>query len=260
VKKISTSSCFGLCILTIAPAVIMPVAAPAETIQGTIVVKRKLTKRRVTAEVPMYERGPAVELGADDEKGQKDPLAFERERVAIYLEGRVPLEASAGTANIAAPAVPIAKMEQENRRFVPEMLVVQAGSKVSFPNLDPIFHNVFSLSGAKTFDLGNYPKGDTRIVSFPEPGIVFVNCHLHANMTATIVVAPNKWNTKAARDGHFELTGVPPGKYTIVAWHKTSGPIRHTVTVTPGNVEHVEFLIPLDDSSPASGLLSRGGN
>ncbi|HWF11165.1 MAG TPA: carboxypeptidase regulatory-like domain-containing protein [Bryobacteraceae bacterium] len=252
-KKISTSRCFGLFILTIGPAVIMPVAARAETIEGTIIVKKKLTKRRVTAEVPMYERGPAVELGADGGKDQKDPLAFERERVAIYLEGRAPLEAPADTVNIP-------KMEQENRRFVPEMLVVQAGSKVSFPNLDPIFHNVFSLSGAKTFDLGNYPKGDTRIVSFPEPGIVFVNCHLHSNMTATIVVAPNKWNTKAGRDGHFELTGVPPGKYTIVAWHKTSGPIRHTVTVTPGNVEHVEFLIPLDDSLPASGLLSRGGN
>lgn len=226
----------------------MPFALPAETIHGTIVVKKKLTKRRVTAQVPMYERGPAVELGADEEK---DPLAFERERVAIWLEGRDP--APTGTS-------PVAKMEQENRRFVPEMLVVQAGSKVSFPNLDPIFHNVFSLSGAKAFDLGNYPKGDTRVVTFPEPGIVYVNCHLHANMAATIVVAPNRWSAKSDRDGHFEFADVPPGKYTIVAWHKASGPLRRTITIASGRDESVEFLIPLDENGSNSGLLSRRGN
>lgn len=235
-------------ILTFGLALAFAGAMPAETIHGTIVVKKKLTKRRVTAQVPMYERGPAVELGADDEK---DPLAFERARVAIWLEGR------GGSPAAASPA---AKMEQENRRFVPEMVVVQAGSKISFPNLDPIFHNVFSLSGAKAFDLGNYPKGDTRIVTFPEPGIVYVNCHLHANMAATIVVAPNQWNTKSDRDGHFELIGVPPGKYTIVAWHKASGPIRRTVTITSGKDDSIEFLIPLDENGSISSLLSRGGN
>jgi hypothetical protein len=154
-------------------------------------------------------------------------------------------------------------MEQENRRFSPEILVVQAGSRVSFPNLDPIFHNVFSLSGARAFDLGNYPKGATRLVSFPEPGIVYVNCHLHANMAATIVVTPNMWNAKSDRDGHFEINDVPPGKYTIVAWHKASGPIRQTVTVAPGKSRkdgNIEFLIPLDENGSNAGLLSRGGN
>ena len=109
--------------------------------------------------------------------------------------------------------------------------MIQAGAKVSFPNLDPIFHNVFSLSGAKTFDLGNYPKGDTRMVIFPEPGIVYVNCHLHPNMTATIVVDAKQWNTKADRDGHFVLPDVPPGKYTVVAWHKAAGFFRQQVDV-----------------------------
>jgi len=223
-----------------AAALAMAVPVHAENIEGTVVIKKKLTKRRVTAEVPMYERGPAVELGADQEG---DPLAFERTRVAVYLEGQFPPQASATPSMVT--------MEQTNRRFSPEMLVIQAGSKVSFPNNDPIFHNVFSLSGPKTFDLGNYPKGDTRMVMFPEPGIVYVNCHLHPNMTATIVVAPNKWNTRADREGRFELADVPPGKYTIVAWHKAAGFLRQTVTVEPGRNERVEFLMPLDENGRA---------
>jgi plastocyanin len=209
----------------------------AESIEGTVVIKKKLTKRRVTASVPLYERGPAVELDSDKDA---DPLAFERSRVAIYLEGKFPSEPSANEA--------VARMDQTNRRFSPDMLVIQAGSKVSFPNLDPIFHNVFSLSGPKTFDLGNYAKGDTRLVAFPEPGIVYVNCHLHPNMAATIVVAPNRWNTKADREGRFALPDVPPGKYTIVAWHKAAGFFRQEVQLVAGRDEKVEFLIPLDEN------------
>jgi plastocyanin len=234
VNKILTTRGFGIVVM----AFVMAVAARAESIQGTVVIKKKLTKRRVTAAVPMYERGPSVELGADQEE---DPMAFERSRVAIYLEGRFPPQPE--TAKVAVP-----KMGQTNRRFSPETLVIAAGSRVSFPNLDPIFHNVFSLSGAKTFDLGNFPKGDSRTVAFPEPGIVYVNCHLHPNMTATIVVAPNKWNTRADCDGRFELEDVPPGKYTIVAWHKAAGFFRQTVVVEAGRNEQVEFLIPVDEN------------
>jgi plastocyanin len=214
----------------------------AESIEGIVVVKKKLTKRRVTASVPLYERGTAVELDSDKET---DPLAFERSRVAIYLEGRFPSEPPA---NEAAAKEPVARMEQSNRQFSPDTLVIQAGSRVSFPNLDPIFHNVFSLSGPKTFDLGNYPKGDTRLVSFPEAGIVYVNCHLHPNMTATIVVTPNRWNTKADREGGFVLRDVPPGKYTIVAWHKAAGFFRQQVQVVAGRNEKIEFLIPIDEN------------
>jgi plastocyanin len=234
VNRILITRGFGIVAMTL----VMVVAARAESIRGTVVIKKKLTKRRVTAAVPMYERGPSVELGADQEE---DPMAFERSRVAIYLDGRFPSQPE-----IAKTEAP--KMEQTNRRFSPETLVIAAGSRVSFPNLDPIFHNVFSLSGAKTFDLGNFPRGDTRTVTFPAPGIVYVNCHLHPNMTASIVVAPNKWNTRADGDGRFELEDVPPGKYTIVAWHKAAGFFRQAVVVEAGRNEQVEFLIPVDEN------------
>jgi len=228
---------------------VIPGAVPAraERIEGTIVIRKKLTKRRVTAQVPMYQRGPAVELSADTEE---DPLAFERSRVAVYLEGSYPAGSHPEGTSIAEKPGDRStlKMEQTNRRFSPEMLVIQAGSRVSFPNNDPIFHNVFSLSGPRTFDLGNYPKGDTRVVAFPDPGIVYVNCHLHPNMTATIVVAPNKWNTQADRDGQFVLQDVPPGEYTIVAWHKAAGFFRQTEVVVAGRNQRVEFLIPIDEN------------
>jgi plastocyanin len=233
--------------MAIALVVSTVIPSHAEQIEGTVVIRKKLTKRRVTAQVPMYQRGPAVELIADREE---DPLAFERSRVAIYLEGRLPAAEMP-----ASPIVP--RMEQTNRRFSPEMVVIQAGSKVSFPNNDPVFHNVFSLSGPKSFDLGNYAKGDTRMVMFPEPGIVYVNCHLHSNMGATIVVAPNRWNTQADGAGRFALHDVPPGKYTIVAWHKAAGFFRQTVVIGAGRDERVEFLIPIDENGRAIEATSR---
>lgn len=223
----------GIVFLTLA----ITASLTAQSIEGVVVIRKKLTRRRVTAALPLYERGTAVGLDSDSET---DPLAFERSRVAIYLEGRVSTDGMAGE--------PTAAMEQINRRFAPEVLVIEAGAKVSFPNEDPIFHNVFSLSSPKSFDLGNYPKGETRIVTFPETGIVYVNCHLHPNMSAAIVVTPNRWHTKADRDGHFVLKNVPPGKYTIVAWHKTAGFFRQQVQVAADRNEQLEFLIPLDEN------------
>ena len=110
--------------------------------------------------------------------------------------------------------------------------------------MDAIFHNVFSLSKPRSFDLGNYPKGQTRKVVFPVPGIVYVYCHLHPNMAASIVVTPNQWSAKADEDGNFHLAGVPPGKYTAVAWHKKAGFFRQTVVVTENGAPALRFVIP----------------
>jgi plastocyanin len=212
------------------------VSLQAADIEGIVVITRQLTKRKVTAPAGSYHRGVAVELGSDPEE---DGLAFERRHVAVYLEGSV------------ASTPLTATMEQKNRRFTPDFLVVPAGSTVSFPNLDPIFHNVFSLSKPKTFDLGNYPKDQTRTVTFTKPGIVFIHCHLHPNMAAAIVVTPNQWSTKADASGRFVLRDVAPGEYTIVAWHKSAGFFRQSVRVAENRASTVEFLIPLSDEGPA---------
>jgi plastocyanin len=229
-------------IATVFLGVTAAAALPATNIQGAIVIKRRLTKRRVTASASAYERGVAVELGAAPET---DFLAFERARVAIYLEGEFQ----------SRPASAV--LEQKNRQFVTDTLVVPVGSTVSFPNRDPIFHNVFSLSKPKTFDLGNYAKDHSRTVIFDKPGIVFVNCHLHPNMTAAIVVAPSQWCTKADAAGRFAIPDVPPGSYTIVAWHRAAGFFRQTVKVGRDRASPVEFIIPLGENGDAKVVAQR---
>lgn len=217
----------------------------AADITGTITVKQRLTRPSVTAPVSMYERGPAVELGREAEN---DPLAAERERVVIWAEGSAH-QASAGPAGSGAVLV---SMQQLNRRFDPNMVVIPMGSSVTFPNMDPIFHNVFSLSKPRNFDLGNYPKGDTRTVVFPKPGIVYVNCRLHPNMAGVIVVAPSQWYAKAGRNGQFTLRNLPAGAYSVVAWHKSAGFIRKDVQVVEGRDASVSFVVPVD-VKPADG-------
>ncbi len=223
-------------------AVIGLASAQGGDIEGNIVITRKLTRRKVTAPVSAYARGVAVELGADP---ANDPLVYERTRVVIYLEGQL-------------PSTPVtAVLEQKNRRFIPETLVVPAGSTVSFPNLDPIFHNVFSLSKPKSFDLGNYPKDHAKTVTFPTPGIVFLNCHLHPNMAASIVISPNQWSAKADCAGRFTINGAPAGGHTIVAWHKAAGFFRQRIKVTEAQPTYVQFIIPIDEASSVNTVARR---
>ena len=213
-------------------------------IHGTIVIDRKLSRHNVTASVGMYQRGVAVELGSD---GEVDPLAFERSHVAVYLEGGLKLPATENAK---------ASIEQKDRRFVPDLVVIPAGSAVSFPNFDPIFHNVFSLSKAKSFDLGNYREGQSRLVTFPVPGVVAVYCHLHSNMAASIVVAPTRWAVRVDKDGVFSLKDIPTGTYTVVAWHKTAGTFRKTVTISEKDAA-VSFTLPYAEPTEASHVAHR---
>ncbi|HEY1340055.1 MAG TPA: carboxypeptidase regulatory-like domain-containing protein [Bryobacteraceae bacterium] len=210
-------------------------AASAADIAGTVVIQHRLTKPKVTLPLGSYERGVAVDLNSSS---GDDPLVAERSRVVVYVEGDLPADPRRGT------------MEQHNRQFVPETLVVPVGSTVSFPNLDPIFHNVFSLSKARSFDLGNYPKDHTRTVTFTKPGIVFVNCHLHPNMAAAIVITPNDWGVKSDSAGRFSFSDLPPGTYTITAWHRAAGFFHQTIRVTDGAAAAVTFTIPLGDPEP----------
>jgi plastocyanin len=215
--------------------------AQAQDITGTILIKKKLTRRSITAPVSVYQRGTVVSLGKDAEE---DPLAFERSRVVIYLEGP-----GLSAVAVSKPAAP--PMQQLNRRFSPDLLVVPVGGSVSFPNMDPIFHNVFSLSKPKTFDLGSYDKGESRSVTFSKPGVVYVYCRLHPNMEATIVVTPNRWYARSDPSGQFRIPDVPPGRYTIVAWHKAAGFFRKSIVIEAGHDTVADFFIPID--APAAG-------
>lgn len=111
------------------------------------------------------------------------------------------------------------QLAQRGQAFEPRVVVVPAGGEVAFPNFDSIYHNVFSVSPTKRFDLGKYPRGNSRSVTFQKPGIVNVFCDIHSDMSAFIVVVPKPAWARPAADGHYSIEGLPAGRYTLHWWH-----------------------------------------
>src|SRR4029453_1575752 len=104
-------------------------------------------------------------------------------------------------------------------QFSPPWAVVQRGKTIAFPNLDNIYHNVFSLSSGNSFDLGLYSAGGAgQAPTFSEPGVVDIYCNIHPEMAASVLVVPNRYFVKVRQDGSFELPGVPSGRRKIAAW------------------------------------------
>jgi plastocyanin len=158
-------------------------------------------------------------------------------RVAVWLEDS-PVSASPVTAT----------MQQHNLRFEPDMLIVPTGSKILFPNFDPIFHNIFSLSRIQPFDLGYYAEGKSREMRFLKEGIVQVYCHVHPEMYAVIVVTSSRWTARPSSDGTFSWTDVPPGKYRVLVWQRSTG-LSHKVVVVPATgAVQVRFSLPDDEA------------
>lgn len=212
----------------------MPFALEAGDVQGQLSITRVLTPLRVV--LPSRQvRGVPPHAPAQERFDEAGDIN-EWKRVAVYLEG--------GSAP--RPEAITAVIDQKGQRFEPEIVVVPLGSTVSFPNSDPIFHNVFSLSGAREFDLGFYPAGDTRTVTFDASGVVQVYCHLHPDMTAAVVVVPNAWYAQPEDDGSFVLTGVPAGTYQLVVWHKTAGSFRQEIRIPDEGTVSVSMEIPLE--------------
>ena len=116
-----------------------------------------------------------------------------------------------------------AVMDQQDLRFLPHVLPVLVGTSVEFANNDKTFHNVFSLSEAKKFDLGLYSPGRRRTVTFDKAGLVRILCHVHPHMEAYIVVKEHPYFAVTDKRGNYELSGVPLGKYRIEVWHPEFG-------------------------------------
>ncbi len=104
--------------------------------------------------------------------------------------------------------------------FEPKVLAVPRGSRIEFPNRDPILHNVFSVSPGNTFDLGFVRRGESEAAVFPEPGVVRIFCNVHQDMVAHVVVLDTPWYTRPAEDGTFRLEGVPRGPGRLHVWHE----------------------------------------
>ena len=158
----------------------------------------------------------------------------------LTLDGKAPsgkgvvmLWPKAGKAKARTPKQRI--IEQRDKMFAPQVMAVPVGSTVSFPNFDPIYHNVFSLSKVKAFDLGMYKNGETREVKVDKPGIVRLGCNLHAAMSAYLIVVDAPHYVIPDASGKFEFKSLAPGKYKVQAWNERSGdPMTTEIEVKEG--------------------------
>ena len=123
-----------------------------------------------------------------------------------------------------ASARPRFKIVQQHKRFEPHVLAVPAGSVVDFPNLDPFFHNVFSMFDGKRFDLGLYEAGASHSVTFDRPGIVYIFCNIHPEMSAVVVVTDTPHYAISDKAGKFSISNVPSGRYLLNVWHERGKP------------------------------------
>jgi len=140
-------------------------------------------------------------------------------KVAVWL---VPLDSVRPTRfSIQKPNY---RMAQHNKSFEPNLLVVPLGSTVVFPNLDPWFHNVFSLYRGKRFDLGLYEAGSQREVHFDRPGVSYLFCNIHPEMTAVILTVDSEFFGVSDKAGHISIPDVPPGRYHFHVWYENAAP------------------------------------
>ena len=134
----------------------------------------------------------------------------------------------AGVATVSTfPAVMNAdrpRLVQKNKSFEPHLLVVPVGASVEFPNRDPFFHNVFSLFEGKRLDLGLYEAGSTRNVVFDKPGISYIFCNIHSEMSAVVIAVSSPYYAISDRNGRVAISHVPPGRYTLRIWYEDALP------------------------------------
>lgn len=181
------------------------------------------------------------------------PLAIAYSSRSLLPHGQAPREIKNVVVYLhGMPSTPVPpkryQLRQEGEVFLPHVLPVARGASIDFTNGDPFYHNVFSLSRAGTFDLGRFPRGESRDRQFAKAGLVKVFCHLHSDMSAVIMVLDHPWFTTPQDDGTFVIENVPSGKRTIAAWHERVGEANIGVNVPAGGEATVEFVLPAVES------------
>jgi plastocyanin len=207
----------------------------AGRIEGTAIVAPALATKKPRFRV-------YADVGTVSVPAPRRAEANEVQNVVIYLESAPSLSSAGTSADRARSRLAI---EQRSEAFVPHVLAVLTGSTVEFPNEDFVFHNVFSLSKARAFDLGRYPKGASKSVRFDRAGIVQVFCHIHSDMSAVVLVVDNPFFSRPDSTGRFTIDGIPPGEYRVAAWHERARPVVRTVRILPGETARLNFNLPL---------------
>ncbi|HVG72446.1 MAG TPA: carboxypeptidase regulatory-like domain-containing protein [Vicinamibacterales bacterium] len=205
--RLAISSCLAV---MLALTAIVPAQPRLGAISGRVQVLRTTQ--------PAERRPNAADFGAQPPREIPDlrrAVVYLERGPAAALESREPGRAS---------------MDQRNETFLPHVLTIDQGTVVDFPNNDRTYHNVFSLSKIRKFDLGRYASGKSKSLRFDRPGVVRVFCDIHSHMSAFILVFSHPYYSKAEADGRYRIDNIPPGTYTVIAWHE--GEARETKTVT----------------------------
>ncbi len=189
------------------------------TIEGRVDLPKTKTVAVMTSRYEIVSKGGLL--------ATNPPLAI------VYLEGAFDKGRPPAVRQIA----------QKDLMFVPTLIAVQTGTTVEFPNEDETYHNIFSYSPAKRFDLGRY-RGDERPIPslvFDKPGLVTLRCDIHEHMRALLLVVDTPYFVRTEADGHFRLTGLPAGKYNLKAWVDSRTTREQMVELKSGSTLHVDF-------------------
>ena len=160
-------------------------------------------------------------------------LATQPPLAVVYLDGSFPKPKSS----------PMKQIAQKDLAFLPSLLPVQVGTRVEFPNLDDTYHNIFSYSPAKRFDLGRYRPEERPIPSevFDVPGLVVLRCDIHEHMRGLLLVLDTPYFIRTDEEGRFRLSGLPSGHYTLKAWIDSKTTREKSVDLKRGATLHVDF-------------------
>ncbi len=128
-----------------------------------------------------------------------------------------------------------AVLDQRDKAFSPHVSVVTVGTTVEFPNNDTVFHNVFAYFDAKKFDLGMYPRGASKKVTFEKSGPVTILCNVHSEMSAYIMVVDTPYRAITDKLGKFHISNIPPGTYTLKTWHESGAVSKQSIEIKDKN-------------------------
>ena len=201
----------------------LPQAARNGTVRGRVELRRVV--------VSPEPRPSVADLGAPVARELSD-----RMRSVVYLD-----TAPRGAFEQSDPAHAI--MDQRNETFVPHVLAITTGTTVDFPNSDRIYHNVFSLSRTKSFDLGRYAVGRSKSIRFERPGIVRVFCDIHSHMSAFILVFNHPYFAMTDAEGRYHIDNIPPGTYNVVAWNEGLASEPRAAVIPDGGSTELDFLL-----------------